>query len=68
MSRRHEGHGKRECRQTKNLHGLVGGAAEVLGAEAGQEVPGDGFQQRFDLDLEPHLDQGFVLEGVCCGV
>lgn len=51
-----------------DVHGLVGGAAEVPGAEAGQEVLGDGMQQRLELDLQPHLDQGFVLVRVYSGV
>lgn len=47
-----------------DVHGPVGGAAEVLGAQAGQEALGDGFQQRFHLDLHPHVDQIFILERV----
>lgn len=48
-----------------DIHSLVGGAAEVLGAEAGQEVFGDRFQQRFKLDIYPHLNQDLILERVC---
>lgn len=50
------------------VHVLVGGAAEVLGAEAGQEVLGDGVQQRLKLDLHPHLDHSFVLVRIHSGV
>lgn len=51
-----------------DIHSLVGGAAVVLGAEAGQEVLGDGVQQRLKLDLHPHLDHGFILIRIYLGV
>lgn len=47
-----------------DVHSLVGGAAESLGAEARQEAFGDRFQQGLNLYLQPHLDQGFILKRV----
>lgn len=51
-----------------DVHSLVGGAAEVLGAEAGQQFSGDGTQQRFDLHVQPHFHKSFVLERVDVGL
>lgn len=48
-------------RTVRGIHSLVGGAAEVPGAETGQELLGDGFQERFHVDLQPHPDQILIL-------
>lgn len=48
-------------RKREDVHSLVGVTAEVLGTEAGQEVFGYRFQQRFHLNLQPHVDQILVL-------
>lgn len=45
-----------------DVHSLVGGAAELLGAEARQEAPGDGFQQGLHLYLQPHLNELLILQ------
>lgn len=44
------------------LHNSVGLAAEVLGAETGQEVPGRRSQEWKKLPLEPLADKGLILQ------
>lgn len=67
-SRSHEGTRNSQVFRDSDIHHLVGGTAEVLGAEARQEVFGNRFQQWFNLDFHPHVDQGLILERVCLRV
>lgn len=47
-----------------NAHGLVDGAGEVLGAEAGEEVSVNVRQEGHQLHLEPQLDEVRVFQVV----
>lgn len=45
-----------------NSHGLVDGAGEVLGAEAGEEAGGNVRQEGHQLNLEPELNEVGVFQ------